>query len=54
LKNIIFHAMPLAWQTNFLQVNDISTTTVLQLQQFMAQEQEFAEPQNTFRATHGD
>jgi hypothetical protein len=46
LKNIIFQAMPVAWQTNFLQVNDISTTTVLQLEQFMNQEWEFAEPMN--------
>jgi hypothetical protein len=36
LKNIIFCAMLVPWQTNFLGVNDISTTTVLQLQQFMA------------------
>jgi hypothetical protein len=28
LKNIIFRAMPMPWQTNFLRVNDISTTTV--------------------------
>jgi hypothetical protein len=38
LKNIIFCAMPPAWQTNFLCVNNVSTTSVLQLQQFMAQE----------------
>jgi hypothetical protein len=38
LKNILFHAMPVAWQTNFLLVNDMSMSTVLQLQQFMSQE----------------
>jgi hypothetical protein len=46
LKNIIFRAMPTAWQTNFLCVNIILTTTVLQLQQLMSQKQEFAAPQN--------
>ncbi len=46
LKNIIFCAMPIALQTNFFRVNDVSTSTVLQLQQFMSQEREFAEPQN--------
>jgi hypothetical protein len=30
----------------FPRFNDILTNTVLQLQQFMSQEQEFAEPQN--------
>jgi hypothetical protein len=44
LKHIIFHAMPITWQTNFLRANgDISTSSVLQLQQFMSQEREFAE-----------
>jgi hypothetical protein len=38
LKNIIFRAMPPAWQTNFLGVNHVSTTSVLELQQFKAQE----------------
>ncbi len=46
LKNITFQAMAPAWQTNFLRFNDILTNTVLQLQQFMSQEREFAEPQN--------
>jgi hypothetical protein len=36
LKNIIFLAIPVAWQTNFLWVSDISATTMLQLQQFMS------------------
>jgi hypothetical protein len=44
LKNIIFCAMPPAWQTNFLRGNHVLTTSVLELQQFMAQEREFAEP----------
>ncbi len=43
LKNIIFCAMPVPWQTNFLCVNDVSTALVLQIQQFMSQEREFAE-----------
>jgi hypothetical protein len=48
LEKIIIRAMPEAWQTNSLCVNELSTSTVLQLQQFMSQEQEFAEPpQNT-------
>jgi hypothetical protein len=50
LKNIIFRAMPPAWQTNFLRVNHVSTTLIRarELQQIMAQEREFAEPmQNT-------
>jgi hypothetical protein len=34
--------MPITWQTNFLRVNNVSTTAVLQLQQVMAQEREFA------------
>jgi hypothetical protein len=38
LKKIIFCAMPAAWQMHFLRVNNISTTMVLQLQQFMSQE----------------
>jgi hypothetical protein len=46
LKNIIFQAMSAAWQTSFLQVNGISATTMLQLQQFMSQEWEFAETCN--------
>jgi hypothetical protein len=46
LKDIIFRAMLGAWQTNFLWVSDVSTSTILQLQQFMSQEREFAEPQN--------
>jgi hypothetical protein len=43
LKNIIFGAMLTTWQTHFLHVNDISNTTVLQLQHFMSREPEFAE-----------
>jgi hypothetical protein len=43
IKNIIFRAMPGAWQTNFLHVNAVSTSTILQLQQFMSQEREFTE-----------
>jgi hypothetical protein len=43
LKNIIFRAMPSIWQTNFLRVNNVSTSSVLTLQQFMSQECEFAE-----------
>ncbi len=46
LKIIIFRAMPSTWQTHFLRVHDVATITVLQLQQFMSQEREFAEPQN--------
>jgi hypothetical protein len=46
LKNIIFHAMPATCQTNFLLVHNVSTLSLLQLQQFMSQEREFAEPQN--------
>jgi hypothetical protein len=42
LKNIIFKAMPSTWQTNFLQVKDVSILSVLTLQQFMSQEREFA------------
>jgi hypothetical protein len=45
-ENIIFRAMSATWQTNLLWVNDVAMTTVLQLQQFMSQEQDFAEPQN--------
>jgi hypothetical protein len=37
LKNIIFRAMPVTWQATFLCFNNISTSTVLQLQQFMSQ-----------------
>jgi hypothetical protein len=43
IKNIIFCVMPGAWQTNFAHVNDMSTSTILQLQQFMSQEREFSE-----------
>jgi hypothetical protein len=46
LKNIIFCAMPVTWQTNFLQVHNVSTLSVLQFQQFMSQERKFAKPQN--------
>jgi hypothetical protein len=46
VKNIIFRAMPVIWQTDFLRVNHVSPTMVLQLQQFMSQEREFAKPQN--------
>jgi hypothetical protein len=42
LNNIIFCAMPAAWQTKFLHVNDVLTTTVLQLQQCMAQAQKIS------------
>jgi hypothetical protein len=52
LKNIIFRAMPPAWQTNFLRVNNIAITTLLQLQQFMSQEREFAETQNNRESTN--
>jgi hypothetical protein len=38
LKNIIFRAMPVTWQTNYLHVSDVSTSMVLQLQPFMSQE----------------
>jgi hypothetical protein len=38
MKNIISRAMLPAWQTNFLPVNHVSTTSLLELQQFMAQE----------------
>jgi hypothetical protein len=38
LKNIIFCTMLPAWHTNFLRVNHISTTSVLKLQQSMAQD----------------
>jgi hypothetical protein len=54
LKNIIFRAMSTTWQTNFLRANgDVSTSSVLQLQQFMSQEREFAEGSNprTFSST---
>jgi hypothetical protein len=43
LKNIIFRAMPTAWQTNFLRVNNVATALVLQIQKFMSQEHEFKE-----------
>ncbi len=43
LKNIIFRAMPTAWQTNFLCVNDVAMASVLQIQKCMSQEREFAE-----------
>jgi hypothetical protein len=47
LKNIIFCAMPSTWQTNFLRVNgNVSTSTVLTLQQFMSPEREFVEGSN--------
>jgi hypothetical protein len=50
LKNIIFRAMPITWQTNFLRANgDVSTSSVLQLQQFMSQEREFAEQAQNLR-----
>ncbi len=52
LKNIIFRAMPPAWQTNFLLVNNIANTTLMQLQQFTSQEREFAEPQNNHESTN--
>jgi hypothetical protein len=31
LKNIIFCVMPATWQTNFLRVHDVSTSSLLQL-----------------------
>jgi hypothetical protein len=43
MKNIIFRAMPVAWQTNFLLVHEVSAWSVLQLQQFMSQEREFSD-----------
>ena len=47
--------MPTMWQTNFVHVNDISPTTLLQLQHFMSQEREFAEePALNFRSNHHD
>jgi hypothetical protein len=48
IKNIIFRAMAVAWQTDFLCVNDVSMSTILQLQQFMSQEQEFTEQSQNF------
>jgi hypothetical protein len=35
-----------AYCTTWVGINDVSTTMILQLQQFMSQEREFAEPQN--------
>jgi hypothetical protein len=50
LKNIIFRPMPITWQTNFLCANgDVFTSSVLQLQQFMSQEREFAEQAQNLR-----
>jgi hypothetical protein len=37
-KNIIFCAMLSTWQMNFLHVNDVSTSFMLNLQHFMSQE----------------
>jgi hypothetical protein len=34
----LFPAMPITWQTNFLQVNAVSTASVLELQQCISQE----------------
>jgi hypothetical protein len=48
--HIIFRAMPITWQTNFLRSNgDVSNSSVLQLQQFMSQERESAEQAQNIR-----
>jgi hypothetical protein len=52
LKKIIFWAMSITWQTNFLQVNDVSTSSVLMLQQFMSQECEFADQAQNSRGNN--
>ena len=55
LKSIIFKAMPDTWQTNFLRSNgDMSTSSVLTLQQFMSQEQEIADRAQNTQNTRGN
>jgi hypothetical protein len=51
IKNIVYKAMPLAWQQHFIQSNHrISSVTLLELQNFMSNEKRFAD---SARANHG-
>ena len=52
LKHIIFRAMPITWQMNFLHLHDVATTTMLQLQHFMVQEREFMDEPLLVERTH--
>jgi uncharacterized membrane protein YgcG len=54
LKNIFFEPSQALGRRTFLHVNDMSTLSLLTLQQFMSQEQEFSEQSQNARDSHNN